>query len=106
MNNTQKYFYNLEDIAEKIAEEYGDVEVYPNGDYTCNTIKFAVKTLTEVSDPDVNYYEDGQESIFEYIDILKNRLQTENIEFIEDRDIGYSEWDCWVNHHGYIKITI
>lgn len=106
MNNTKQYFYNIEDIAEKIAEQYGDVEVYPDGDYKCNTIKFAVKTLTEVSDPDVNYYEDGHDSIEEYMDILKNRLQLKNIGFIEDHDVSYGEWDCWVNHHGYIKITI
>ena len=108
MNNTKKYFYNLEDIAEKIAQQTGDVEVYPDGDYNCNTIKFAIKTLTECSDPDVNYYDDGMDSIEYYIETLQERLQLqkEQIRFIEDLDIGGNEWETWVNYHGHIQITI
>lgn len=106
MNNTQKYFYNIEDIAEKIAEQDSDVIIYTDGNYKCNTIKFAIKTLTECSDPSVNYYEDGMDSIEYYIETLKERLQIKDIQFIEDLDIGENEWETWVNYHGHIQITI
>ena len=108
MNNTKKYFYNIEDITEKIAEQDGDVEIYPNGDYEHNTITIPIKTLTECSDPKVNYYDDGMDSIEHYIETLKERLQLkeEQIKFIEDYDIGGDEWETWINHHGYIQISL
>ena len=75
MNNTEKYFYNIEDIAEKIAEQDGDVEIHPDGNYENNTIRIPIKTLTECSDPKVNYYYDGMDSIEYYIETLQKRLQ-------------------------------
>ena len=100
-----EHITNLEDKIYELAENYGEVEVNPDGEYYNNTLEIAIKTLTECSDPSVNYYDDGYDSIHKFIEIIKKELNLQS-EFIEDIDINANGWDCWISWHGWLKITL
>lgn len=108
MNNTEKYldniFNRIYDYAENSEVEINDYD--ENIDTSKNTITVGIKTLTECSDPEINYYYSGIPEIEDFVDDLKTLLQTSKITFKEDVDVNYDEYDMWISRHGWLKITI
>lgn len=84
---------------DEIVRIYDDFDI----DGENKTIIFSVLTLTACSEPDVNYYDDGSDSVKEFINALKNVIQINNITYVEDWDVD----ECGTpTQSGYITIKI
>ena len=86
-------WYNAEEV------EIGDDFDFKDG----GIITFSVKTLTACSEPEVNYYDDGSDSVYAFIEELKDKIQINNIEYVEDWDID--EYGS-ITRSGYIVIKL
>ena len=105
---TETYMWNITDSIWNMYNSWykaGEVEIGDDFDVsvTNKKITFSVTTLTCCSDPKVNYYDDGLDSIESFITELKDIIQIDNITFEED-------WDCdeWgsIIRSGYIIVKI
>lgn len=86
---SETYLYNLCERIWKLGESYErakEVEVFDNFDVSDNVLTFGVLTMTAVSEPDVNYYDDGSDSVKTFIKELKDIIQIDDIEYVEDWD--------------------
>ena len=103
-NNIFKYMDNLTENLFDFAETYGDVEL---GDvkFGNNTIEVEIKTLTSVSDPEVNYYEDGWDSIEDFAKLVSEKYLVKT-ELKEDFLMTGNEYEDWVVRDGWLKLTI
>lgn len=104
---TEQYLENLCDIIYEIGQEWyhaGYVEVYDDFDIHNNCITVSIVTLTACADPEVNYYDDGVDSIMDFIEELKERLQVSNITFTEDIDVD--EYSGKLSQSGFITIKV
>lgn len=105
---TENYLWNItESIWGMYNSWHNANEVDIGDDFDIDVgrkeITFSVTTLTAVSDPAVNYYDNGEDSIKSFIEELKDIIQINNIKYIED-------WDCddWgsIIRSGYIVVKI
>ena len=86
-------WYNADEV------EIGDDFDFDND----GVITFSVTTLTACADPAVNYYDDGADSVYSFIEELKEKIQINNIKYVEDWDID----ECGgIVRSGYIVIKI
>ena len=82
----------------------GEVEIGDDFDFDNDgIITFSVTTLTACSDPKVNYYDNGEDSVFSFIKELKNKIQINNIEYVEDWDL---DEDGSIIRSGYIVVKL
>lgn len=104
ITNTNEYMENIVDELFEIADKQGEVEL-DDYEFDDNTIEIEIKTLTACSEPEVNYYEDGFESIEKFMNIVAERFQVKT-EFEEDFTVGGNCFDEWVIRDGWLKLTI
>lgn len=86
---SETYLYNLCERIWRLGQEFEraeEVEVFDNFDVSDNVLTFGVLTMTAVSDPEVNYYDDGSDSVEAFIEELKDIIQIDNITYVEDWD--------------------
>lgn len=86
---TEQYFYNLCDRIWSLGESYEkaeEVEVFDNFNVSDNVLTFGVLTMTACAEPDVNYYDDGSDSVKAFIEELKDIIQIDDITYVEDWD--------------------
>ena len=82
--NDEGYFYFVDIMTMDTACLYINDDFHVNKE--TNTLTFSVTTLTACSDPSVNYYDSGEDSVNDFIKELKDIIQIENIEYVEDWD--------------------
>lgn len=101
---TKEFINNLIELIYRLAEKTNTVEIdHYNTDK--NTIILSIRTLTSVSDPSVNYYEDGWDSIEEFA-IKVAELFYVKTEVKKDLCMGGNIYDDWVVRDGWLKVTI
>ena len=86
---SETYLYNLCERIWRLGQEFEraeEVEVFDNFDVSNNVLTFGVLTMTAVSDPKVNYYDDGSDSVEAFIEELKDIIQIDDITYVEDWD--------------------
>lgn len=103
----EQYCSNICDIIWSMYDSWynaGEVEIGDDFDFEDDSvITFSVTTLTACSEPEVNYYDDGSDSVYAFIEELKDKIQIDNIQYIEDWDMD----ECGsVIRSGYIVVKL
>ena len=90
---TEKYLWNVTDSIWSMYDAWykaGEVDI--NDNFDCDpdkgTITFSLSTMTACSDPDVNYYDDGFDSVKSFMDELELKVMAKSVTAEEDWDFN------------------
>ncbi|MBR6252661.1 MAG: hypothetical protein IKR04_02335 [Clostridia bacterium] len=105
---TETYLWNITDSIWSMYDAWyraGEVDIGDNFDVDANgTITFSVTTLTCCAEPDVNYYDDGLDSVKGFVEELKDKIQAKSIKIEEDWDFDEHSGNPTSSHRIIVKM--